>query len=75
MTWDKAVKQKFLRANKEGDFFTRVKSKSLSGTFGLKFNTCKNGRNSRMSTSLKSSFCFVSTKALRHKVYRALMKW
>ena len=41
MTWDKAVKQKFLRANKEGDFSTRVKSKSLSGTFGLKFNTCK----------------------------------
>lgn len=41
MTWDKAVKQKFLRANKEGDFSTRVNSKSLSGTFGLKFNTCK----------------------------------
>lgn len=41
MTRDKAVKQKFLRANKEGYFSTKIKSKSLSGTFGLKFNTCK----------------------------------
>lgn len=41
MAWDKAVKQKFVIANKGGDFSTRVKCKSLTETCWLKLNTYK----------------------------------